>query len=112
MMNLKETLSVKMDEFLQICLAYNVKKIHAFGSSINEKFNEESSDIDLLIEMEDQDPLKRGENLIDIWDKLELFFQRKVDLLSESSIKNPILRKSIDATKVLVYDRKKQKVFI
>ena len=45
------------------------------------------------------------------WDSMELFFGRKVDLLTDSSIKNPILRKSIDRTKVLVYERREQKVF-
>jgi len=48
--------------------------------------------------------------LIDLWDKFEKFFQRKVDLLTISSIKNPILRKSIDSSKLLIYDGKEQKV--
>jgi uncharacterized protein len=33
-------------------------------------------------------------------------FQRKVDLLINSSIENPILRKSIDLSKILIYDGK------
>jgi predicted nucleotidyltransferase len=81
-----------------------VKNLYAFGSSITENFNEASSDIDLLVELNTEDPLKRGQNLIDLWDKLEAFFKRKVDLLTSSSIKNPILKRSIDATKILVYD--------
>jgi len=50
------------------------------------------------------DPILRGELLIDIWDKFETFFQRKVDLLTFNSIKNPILRKNIDSTKILIYE--------
>ena len=49
---------------------------------------------------------------MNIWDKLEDFFQRKVDLLTNSSIKNPILRKNIDTTKILLYDGIEQKVSI
>ena len=45
-----------------------------------------------------------------IWDQLETFFQRKVDLLTDSSIRNPILRKNINQTKVLLYDGSGQKV--
>jgi predicted nucleotidyltransferase len=52
------------------------------------------------------DPLKRGEALLNLWDKFETFFQRKVDLLTASSIRNPILKKSIESSKVLVYDGK------
>jgi predicted nucleotidyltransferase len=38
---------------------------------VTENFNDESSDIDLLIEIDTEDPIERGENLMDIWDKLE-----------------------------------------
>ncbi len=111
-MNLKESITNKMEEFLALCEVHNVKNLYAFGSSITDQFNEESSDIDLLIEIEQDDPIERGESLMSIWDKLEKFFQRKVDLLTNASIKNPILRKSIDATKVLIYDGKEQKISI
>jgi len=109
-MNLKDTIQVRPEEFVTLCKSHDVKTLYAFGSSINENFNEESSDIDLLIELNTEDPIKRGQNLIDLWDKLEAFFQRKVDLLTSSSIRNPILRKSIDSTKVLVYEGQELKV--
>lgn len=35
-----------------------------------------------------------------------------IDLLTDSSIHNPYLRKSIDESKILIYDRRSQKVFI
>jgi predicted nucleotidyltransferase len=109
-MKMKESIQMKLAEFLTLCKSHNVKNIYAFGSAVTENFNDESSDIDLLIEIDTEDPIERGENLMDIWDKLEEFFQRKVDLLTNSSIKNPILRKNIDTTKILLYDGKEQKV--
>jgi predicted nucleotidyltransferase len=111
-MNLKESIQNKMADFLSLCKSHNVKNLYAFGSSINDKFNEETSDIDLLIEIDNDDPIERGEKLMSIWDKFEQFFQRRVDLLTNASIKNPILRKSIDSTKILIYDGKKQKISI
>jgi len=109
-MNLKDSIQENSNEFLTLCEKHDVKTLYAFGSSINENFKEESSDIDLLIELNTQDPLQRGENLLNIWDKLEAFFHRKVDLLTNSSIKNPILRKNIDSSKILIYDGKELKV--
>ncbi len=111
-MNLKESIKSKTTEFLTLCKTYKVKKLYAFGSSITDEFNEEYSDIDLLVETENQDPIERGENLMILWDKLESFFQRKVDLLTDSSIKNPVLKQNIDATKILIYDKQKQKILI
>lgn len=84
--------------------------MYAFGSAITDHFDETTSDIDLLVELEENDPLEKGEKLLAIWDKLEDFFQKKVDLLTYSSVKNPVLRKNIDATKILIYDGKKQEV--
>lgn len=109
-MKMKESIQTKLVEFLTLCKSHKVKNIYAFGSAVTENFNEDSSDIDLLIEIDMEDPIERGENLMDIWDKLEDFFQRKVDLLTHSSIKNPILKKNIDSTKILLYDGKEQKV--
>jgi predicted nucleotidyltransferase len=109
-MNLRDSISQNSNEFLLICKSHDVKTLYAFGSSINTKFMDETSDIDLLIDIDTKDPIKRGENLIDLWDKFEKFFQRKVDLLTISSIKNPILRKSIDSSKLLIYDGKEQKI--
>lgn len=111
-MNLKESINNRMADFQSLCKAHHVKNLYAFGSSTTDQFNEDSSDIDLLIEIDIDDPIERGENLMNIWDKLEEFFQRKVDLLTNTSIKNPILRKSINSTKVLIYDGEEQKISI
>lgn len=111
-MNLKDTIQVRPEEFITLCKNHDVKTLYAFGSSVNENFKEDTSDIDLLIELNTEDPIKRGENLLNLWDKFEVFFQRKVDLLTSSSIRNPILRKSIDSSKILVYDVKELKVSI
>jgi len=66
----------------------------------------------LLVEIDEPDPIKRGEKLISLWDTFEDFFKRKVDLLTDSRIRNPYLRKSFDSTKVLIYDGKKSKVLV
>ena len=80
--------------------------MYAFGSSTTDKFNDTTSDIDLLVEIDVPDPIERGEKLLSLWDTFELFFHRKVDLLTDSSVRNPYLRKNIDSTKVLIYDGK------
>jgi len=103
-MNLKDTIQGRPDEFISLCKSHDVKSLYVFGSSVNDQFKEDTSDIDLLVELNTDDPIRRGQNLMELWDKLEAYFQRKVDLLTSSSIRNPILRKSIDSSKKLVYD--------
>ena len=112
-MIIKEEISKKIDVFADLCKNHDVTYLYAFGSSVSDSgFNQETSDIDLLVEVDTVDPLKRGENLLSLWDSFEHFFKRKVDLLTDSSIKNPYLRKSIDTTKVLIYDGKRAQILI
>ena len=111
-MFIQEEISGKINDFNAVCKAHNVKYIYAFGSSITTKFDSAKSDIDLLVDIDYSDPVERGEKLISLWDTFENFFNRKVDLLTETSIHNPYLRKSIDSTKILIYDGAKQKVLV
>jgi len=111
-MNLKQSINSRLHDFLMLCKTHNVKSIYAFGSSVTDQFDEESSDFDFLIEVDNEDPIQRGESLMELWDHFEVLFHRKIDLLTNSSIKNPILKRKIDRTKVLIYDGKNQEVFI
>lgn len=111
-MIIKDEIQKKRNDFSLICKDHNVKYLYAFGSSVSDRFDVNKSDIDLLVELDSDDPIERGENLISLWDLFEHFFMRKVDLLTDSSIHNPFLRKSIDSTKVLIYDGSGQKILV
>jgi predicted nucleotidyltransferase len=111
-MRLSEDISRHRQQFADLCQKHKVKYLYAFGSSITEKFDVDKSDIDLVVEVDEDDPVKKGNYLISLWDNFELFFHRRVDLLTESSIKNPYLKNSIDSTKILIYDGTRSKIFV
>ncbi len=111
-MRVTSDIKIRLKEFHDICNYYNVKSLYAFGSAVRDDFDDESSDVDLLVEIDDTDPIGKGEKLMNLWDHLEDFFKRKVDLLTEPSIKNPVLKATIDRTKVLIYDGKSKKVSV
>ena len=111
-MIIKEEILKQKSDFRTLCKNHKVRYLYAFGSSTTDKFDANSSDIDLLVEIDDPDPIERGEKLLSLWDSFELFFHRKVDMLTDSSIRNPYLRKSIDSTKVLIYDGKRSKILV
>jgi uncharacterized protein len=111
-MIIKDEILKQPINFRNLCQKHHVKYLYAFGSSTTDKFDFNKSDIDLLVEIDDNDPIERGEKLISLWDTFEDFFHRKVDLLTETSIRNPFLRKSIDSTKILIYDGQGAKVII
>ena len=53
-----------MADYISLCKAHNVISLYALGSSITDQF-----DVDLLIEIDNDDLIERGENLMNIWDK-------------------------------------------
>jgi uncharacterized protein len=111
-MDLMALVKEKYVDFVDLCRVHKVEKIYAFGSSITNHFDPKTSDIDIVVKIDIEDPADRGEALLSLWDNLEALFQRKVDLLTEDSIRNPFLKNNIDRTKKLIYDREGEKVFV
>ena len=67
-------ISQNLDTIVQICEKYNVSRLYVFGSVVTERFSDESSDLDLLVELEPMPFIDRGENLIQFWDEVETLF--------------------------------------
>jgi predicted nucleotidyltransferase len=86
----------------ELCMLYNVETMYLFGSVLNSSFNSKS-DIDLLVKFKPVDLSNYFDNYINFKENLEKLFQREVDLLEEQTLKNPILIKSINQSKELIY---------
>ena len=91
-------------ELFSICESLQVSKLYLFGSALTGYFDVKSSDLDFLVEIDEKDPLQKGDLLLQLWENLELIFGRQVDLLTPESIKNYLLLQQIDSTKKLLYD--------
>jgi predicted nucleotidyltransferase len=104
-MNLPVEIESKRFKLFELCNKYKVLKLFVFGSVSKGNFDPETSDLDLIVEMEDLNPVEKGETLLKLWSELEQLFNRRVDLLTEKKIKNPYLIKDIENSKLLLYDR-------
>ena len=111
-MHLTTLIKERHNDFVDLCRSHKVNKMYAFGSSITDHFDPRTSDIDFVVKVDFEDPADRGEALLSLWDKLEILFGRKVDLLTEESIRNPYLKSSINRTKKLIYDGEGEKIFV
>ena len=111
-MIIQDLISERSDVLKTILNSHKVSSLYAFGSSVSGQYQPSASDIDLIVEVNENDPVKKGEHLLKLWDQLEEFFNNKVDLLTEASIKNPFLKKSIEATKIKIYDGREKKVLV
>lgn len=98
-------IQANIDTIQALCARYQVKSLFAFGSITRDDLTS-TSDIDLLVELENSDPLVYSDNYFGLKFQLENLLKRHIDLLEQRAIKNHLLQKSIDDSKVLVYGKK------
>ena len=92
-----------IEKLFALCRKYKVKNMYAFGSILTTRFNDES-DVDLLVNFtSDIDYLSYADNILDFYADLKELFGREVDLVDESSIRNPYFKKEVELTKHLIY---------
>ena len=69
---------------------------------MTDKFNDKS-DIDLIVDIDSNDPLDYADKYFNLKFALQDLFKRHIDLLENKAIKNPFIRKNIDSSKSLIY---------
>lgn len=97
--------------FSDLMARNKVDKLYAFGSSVYGPFTA-TSDVDVYLDVNEPDDLRRGTVLMDLWDGLERFFGRRVDLLTDNSLRNPVLRNEVLRTMKLIYDGARREVLV
>ena len=89
---------------IEILRKHKVKDAYLFGSATTDKFNE-SSDVDLLINFEEGlAPLEKGELMLDLQIALQDKLKRDIDLLTESSLKNPYFIEEVKEKRIKIYE--------
>lgn len=81
-----------------------VRFLAVFGSAAGDAFDPETSDVDVLVEFEAMPPVERAEAYFGLLNDLEALFSREVDLIERAALRNPIIRKAVEDTRVVVYD--------
>jgi predicted nucleotidyltransferase len=86
----------------KLCKQNRVKSLYVFGSVLTDKFNDKS-DIDLLVDIDANDPLVYADNYFNLKFALQELFKRPIDLLESKAMKNPYIIKNIENSKFLIY---------
>jgi uncharacterized protein len=88
-------------DIAKICADLRVKRLDIVGSAARDDFRPEKSDIDVLVEFEGVDRL--FDRYFDLKKRLEHQLGRQVDVIQESAVRNPFVRKSLDQDRVRIY---------
>ena len=93
-----------IEQIKRLCQLNGVNQLFAFGSITDQKFNDKS-DVDLIVDIDDPDPINYSDKYFNLKFSLEEILGRAVDLLETKAIKNPYLKEEIDRTKILIYGK-------
>jgi len=98
-----ELIWARRDEIEALCRTLGVYRLDLFGSATGDSFDVDTSDVGVLVEF----ATPRGFDYFDAYfrlrEGLEVILGRRVDVVVESSIRNPYFRQGVMATKELLY---------
>ncbi len=93
----------RREKIAEACRRYHVRRLAAFGSVLRKDFRSEDSDIDFLVEFETLPLSKHADNYFGMLDALTELFERKVDLVVWTSIKNPYFLREVESSREMLY---------
>jgi predicted nucleotidyltransferase len=96
-------LEQRKTELADLCRRHGVIRLDVFGSAATGQFQDPTSDLDFIAEFADRSA-GYADRYLDFAEALEALFGRKVDLLTERSIRDPFFRRTVDTQRQTVYD--------
>jgi len=93
-----------INQIIELCEMNKVRALFAFGSATTDKFRPDS-DIDLVVDIDDNDPISYTDKYFNLKFQLEDILKRQIDLLEQKAIRNKYLRSEIERTKVQIYGK-------
>jgi uncharacterized protein len=89
---MNKILKEKLPQVVALCQSAGVRKLEAFGSVVRDDFNEETSDLDFLMDLPHTVPGSYVDAYFGFKESLEALFGRSVDLVTAKSLENPYFR--------------------
>lgn len=90
------------DQLVGLCRTAGVKRLAAFGSVVRGDFRPDS-DVDLLVEFADVDSPGYADRFMHFAEEAERILDRRVDLLTTPSLRNPYLKRRVEGEAVEIH---------
>ena len=92
-----------LPQLAALCAKYQVSRLDVIGSATRPDFRDAVSDIDFVVEFDNLIPANAADRYFGLLVDLEDLFNRHVDLISYTAIRNPYFKQVVDKTRVLLY---------
>lgn len=93
---------------IALCQRYRVRRLQLFGSAVSGNFKPATSDLDFVAEFKDTQALDYADRYFDFAEALEKLFNRRVEVVTQRSIRNPYFRAEVDKTAQTIYEESPQ----
>ena len=104
MKEVKTPINTYLPLIVSLFKKHKIKDAYLFGSAITDKFDEGKSDVDFLVNfIEGIDPLEKGELLWSLRFSLEDNLNRPIDVITETSLRNPYFIEEVNEKKMKIY---------
>ncbi len=90
----------------EVCRKFGVGRLEVFGSAARGDCDGQKSDLDFIANF--LPPLHPGvaDRFLGLAEALEKIFARPVDLLTDSMLRNPVLREEVNRDRTPIYDHR------
>jgi predicted nucleotidyltransferase len=86
-----------------LCKSYHVARMDLVGSAACGDYKPGESDLNFLVTLEPCTPVQHTDRYFGLLFALEDTFGNRIDLIEETALSNPVLIRSFQATRVLLY---------
>ena len=93
----------KKEELFALCRKFNVCTLELFGSAARGTFDPETSDLDFLVVIGSEEPIRHADEDFGLLFDLETLFGRKVDLVEVEAVRNPYFLRNVTKDRMVVY---------
>jgi predicted nucleotidyltransferase len=93
-----------LDAIADACRCHQVLRMHLFGSALRDDFDPARSDLDLLVEFQPIEPGALVRAYFGLERQLASIIGQPVDLVMDDAVRNPYVRRDIEASKQLIYE--------
>lgn len=93
----------RLDDIRRLCIKHRVRALWLFGSAVRPDFDPSRSDFDFLVEFSAMTPVERKNAYFGLLEDFQALFGRRVDLAEPGGLRNAIVKRRIDETRVPVY---------
>lgn len=96
-------ITTRSKELIRLCKLYRVRRLELFGSAVRNQNESDIGDLDFLVEFADLNQNEYAETYFGLLESLQDLFNKRVDLIMLSAVKNPYLIESIEKSRTVLY---------